>query len=576
MHLILRYLKNYKKECVIAPLFKLMEVVFELLVPYVVIKIVDQSIPSHDKSLLVRSFFLLIALSLIGFGCTAIAQYFSANAAARATGDIRKDLFRHIQSLSYSQLDSTGAAQLMNRMSVDANSVSQGINMGLRLLLRSPFVVFGAMAMAFTVDRKAAMLFVIMIPILALTVFAIILASRPLYTRVQQLQDSLLLLTRENLVGVRVLRAFRREEDEKRGFMENSSALKHAQLAVNRLNAILNPATVVIVDIFISILIYRGAVSVGSGSLTKGQVIALYNYMSQILVELVKLANLIVTLIKAAIAADRIDAVMMIPSEPDLKGTSGSDTDTIVEFRNVSFSYGGTGKNALEGISFSLGKGEKLGIIGSMGSGKTSLINLIPCYYEADSGEVVFSGKNVLDWNKKELRSNVSMVPQKAALLSGTVRSNLLWGDPDADDASLAEAVRMASAEELITERRGGLDAPVEQNGRNLSGGQKQRLCIARALLKRSPVLIFDDSFSALDFATDAKIRKNISSLPWDPAVITVSQRISSIKNSDRIIVLDNGIIAGMGTHEELMKDCPVYIEIAASQSADGKEAANS
>ncbi|MBR4827837.1 MAG: ABC transporter ATP-binding protein [Oscillospiraceae bacterium] len=572
MHLILRYLRNYKKECIIAPLFKLMEVVFELLVPYVVIRIVDESIPTGDRGLLVRSFLLLLALSLIGFSCTLIAQYFSANAAARATGDIRKDLFGHIQSLSYSQLDKTGTAQLMNRMSVDANSVSQGINMGLRLLLRSPFVVFGAMVMAFTVDRKAAMLFVIMIPILTVIVFTVILAGRPLYARVQKLQDSLLLLTRENLAGVRVLRAFRREEDEKRGFTGNSSALRRAQLAVGRLNSVLNPATVVVVDVFICILIYRGAVSVGSGSLTKGQVIALYNYMSQILVELVKLANLIVTLIKAATAADRIEAVMDTAVEPNGTVKERSDTDTAVEFRNVSFSFGGSGKKVLEDVSFSLRKGEKLGIIGSMGSGKTSLINLIPCNYEPTEGQVLFFGKDVREWDRTELRKQISVIPQRSALLSGTVRSNLLWGNEAADDGRLKEAVTAASAEELISERRGGLDAKVEQNGRNLSGGQKQRLCIARALLKEAPVLIFDDSFSALDLATDARIRKNISSLAWDPAVITVSQRISSIKNSDRIIVLDNGAVAGIGTHEELLAGCPVYIEIAESQSVSGKE----
>ncbi len=573
MRLILRYLKNYKKECIIAPLFKLMEVVFELLVPYVVIRIVDVSIPSGDRGLLIRSFLILLALSLIGFSCTLVAQYFSANAAARATGDIRKDLFSHIQSLSYSQLDSAGTAQLMNRLSVDANSVSQGINMGLRLLLRSPFVVFGAMVMAFTVDRKAAMLFVIMIPILSVIVFSVILASRPLYSNVQKLQDKLLLLTRENLSGVRVLRAFRREDDEIEGFTSTSSALRLAQLAVGRLNAALNPATVIIVDVFISILIYRGAVSVGSGSLTKGQVIALYNYMSQILVELVKLANLIVTLIKAATAADRIDAVMNTAEESNGTETECGATDTAVEFRNVSFSYGGSEKKVLEDVTFSLKKGEKLGIIGSMGSGKTSLINLIPCYYEPAEGEVLFFGKDVRSWDRNSLRSMVSVVPQRSALFAGTVRSNLLWGDSGADDAELEEAVKAASAEELISERRGGLDAKVEQNGRNLSGGQKQRLCIARALLKKAPVLIFDDSFSALDFATDARIRKNISSLPWDPAVITVSQRISSIKNCDRIIVLDNGSVAGIGTHDELMAGCPVYVEIAESQSATGKEA---
>ena len=572
MHLILRYLKNYKKECIIAPLFKLMEVVFELLVPYVVIRIVDESIPSGDRGLLVRSFLLLLALSLIGFSCTLIAQYFSANAAARATGDIRKDLFSHIQSLSYSQLDRAGTAQLMNRMSVDTNSVSQGINMGLRLLLRSPFVVFGAMVMAFTVDRKAAMLFVIMIPVLAVIVFTVILAGRPLYTSVQKLQDRLLLLTRENLAGVRVLRAFRREDDEKRGFTDNSAALKQAQLAVGRLNSVLNPATVVVVDVFICILIYRGAISVGSGSLTKGQVIALYNYMSQILVELVKLANLIVTLIKAAIAADRIEAVMYTPVESDGTVNEPGDTGIAVEFRNVSFSFGGSGKKVLDGISFSLAKGEKLGIIGSMGSGKSALINLIPCNYEPTEGEVLFFGKDVREWDRTALRKLISVVPQRSALLSGTIRSNLLWGNEEADDRRLAEAVAAASAEELITADRGGLDARVEQNGRNLSGGQKQRLCIARALLKEAPVLIFDDSFSALDFATDARIRKNISALPWDPAVITVSQRISSIKYCDRIIVLDNGTVAGMGTHDELIAGCPVYIEIAESQSAAGEE----
>jgi len=571
MHLILRYLRNYKKECVIAPLFKLMEVVFELLVPYVVIRIVDESIPNHDRGQLARSFLLLLALSLIGFGCTVIAQYFSANAAARATGDIRKDLFSHIQSLSYSELDKAGTAQLMNRLSVDANSVSQGINMGLRLLLRSPFVVFGAMVMAFTVDVKAAMLFVIMIPILAVIVFTVILTSRPLLTKVQKLQDRLLLLTRENLAGVRVLRAFRREEDEKKGFTDTSSDLKHAQLAVGRLTALLNPSTVIVVNIFICILIYRGAISVGSGSLTKGQVIALYNYMSQILVELVKLANLIVTLIKAATAADRIEAVMNTPIENDGTGTEMSGTSA-VEFRDVSFSYGGAEKKALDSISFCIEKGEKIGIIGSMGSGKTSLINLIPGYYEPTDGEVIFFGSDVKNWKKDELRKNVSVVPQKSALFAGTVRSNLLWGNENADDEELITAVKAASAEELISEKRGGLDAKVEQNGRNLSGGQKQRLCIARAILKKAPVLIFDDSFSALDFATDARVRKNISALPWSPAVITVSQRISSIKSSDKIIVLDNGAVAGIGTHEELINNCPVYIEIAESQSAAGKE----
>ncbi|MBP0986483.1 MAG: ABC transporter ATP-binding protein, partial [Oscillospiraceae bacterium] len=415
-------------------------------------------------------------------------------------------------------------------------------------------------------------LFVIMIPILTVIVFTVILAGRPLYARVQKLQDSLLLLTRENLAGVRVLRAFRREEDEKRGFTGNSSALRRAQLAVGRLNSVLNPATVVVVDVFICILIYRGAVSVGSGSLTKGQVIALYNYMSQILVELVKLANLIVTLIKAATAADRIEAVMDTAVEPNGTVKERGDTDTAVEFRNVSFSFGGSGKKVLEDVSFSLRKGEKLGIIGSMGSGKTSLINLIPCNYEPTEGQVLFFGKDVREWDRTELRKQISVIPQRSALLSGTVRSNLLWGNEAADDGRLKEAVTAASAEELISERRGGLDAKVEQNGRNLSGGQKQRLCIARALLKEVPVLIFDDSFSALDLATDARIRKNISSLAWDPAVITVSQRISSIKNSDRIIVLDNGAVAGIGTHEELLAGCPVYIEIAESQSVSGKE----
>lgn len=583
MKKLLCYLKGYEKEAMLAPLFKMLEALLELFVPLVMAAVIDTGIGRQDRPYIVRMCLLLVALGVIGLVCSVTAQFFAAKAATGFAARLRGALFSHIQSLSYTEMDKIGISTLITRMTSDVNQVQSGINLFLRLFLRSPFIVFGAMAMAFTVDAEAALIFVVTIPLLSAVVFGILLWTMPLYQKVQGRLDRVLGLTRENLSGVRVIRAFNKEEDERKRYQEENNALAGIQKFVGGISGLMNPAAYVIINGAVIALLYTGAVRVDSGKLTQGEVIALVNYMSQILVELVKMANLIITLTKAAACANRVQSVLETESSMEFGGTDGVQTvpqdrsaaerkeamegaKPAVEFRHVSLTYAGAGSEALTDISFLVRKGETIGIIGGTGSGKSSVVNLIPRFYDATKGEVLVDGRNGKEYGKEELREKIGIVPQKAVLFAGSIADNLRWGKKDASEAELWRALEIAQARDFVEKKEGGLDAPVLQGGKNLSGGQRQRLTIARALVRRPQILILDDSASALDFATDAALRRAIRTMEGAPAVFIVSQRTSSIRHADRILVLEDGHMAGLGTHEELLKTCPVYQEIHYSQ----------
>lgn len=566
---LLRYLKNYKKECVLAPLFKMLEAIFELFVPLVMTLIIDTGIGQGDKPLIVRCAILLVALGIIGLVSSLTAQYFSARAAVGFSARVRHALFSHVQQLSYTELDTLGSSGVITRLTSDINQVQSGVNLVLRLFMRSPFVVFGAMLMAFTVDVKGAIPFVVVIPLLSLVVFGVMLLTMPLYKKVQQRLDRILRQTRENLSGVRVIRAFNRQEAENIAFDQNTDLLLTAQLKAGRLSALMNPLTYVIVNGGIVALLYTGALQVDSGALTCGAVIALVNYMSQILVELVKLANLIITVTKAWACGDRIQAVLDTPNSmpaPEASVTASKTQRGAVTFDHVTLTYKSAGSEALSPLSFSAAPGETVGIIGGTGSGKTSLVNLIPRFYDATDGIVTVNGVDVQKQDPEALREQIGIVPQKAVLFKGTVRSNLLWGNPDASDEQLWQALELAQAKDFVAEKPGGLDCEVAQDGKNFSGGQRQRLTIARAFVKRPAILILDDSASALDYLTDAALRESIRNMQPRPTTFIVSQRTASLRHADNILVLDDGELVGQGTHEELLNSCPVYQEIYYSQ----------
>lgn len=563
-----KYMRDYRREGILAPLFKLLEASLELLVPLVMAQIIDTGIANGDRGFILSRCGILAALAAVGLMCSITAQYFAAKASVGFAAKLRSTLFKHIQSLSYSKLDTQGTGTLIARITGDINQVQSGMNLALRLLLRSPFVVFGAMIMAFTIDVKAALVFVVTIPLLSIVVFGIMLWSIPMYKKVQARLDKVLGITRENLSGVRVIRAFCKEDEERREFGERNAALTKLQLMVGRVSAAMNPATYIMINLGIAVLIYVGALRVDSGILTQGQVVALYNYMSQILVELVKLASLIITITKALACAGRVSAVLDVGS--DMHGADTmpkeSDTDEEVRFENVEFGYATGGEPVLSGISFSVKKGETMGIIGGTGSGKSSLVSLIPRFYDATGGHVYIKENDVKDYPLGALREMVGMVPQKAVLFKGTIRENLRWGNADATEEEMERALSDAQALEIVKAKPEGLDSPVAQNGKNLSGGQRQRLTIARALIKKPEILIFDDSASALDYATDLALRRSLAALSYKPTVFIVSQRASSILHADKIAVLDEGKMVGLGTHDELMQTCPVYREIYYSQ----------
>lgn len=563
-----KYMRDYRREGILAPLFKLLEASLELLVPLVMAQIIDTGIANGDRGFILSRCGILAVLAAVGLVCSITAQYFAAKASVGFAAKLRSTLFKHIQSLSYSKLDTQGTGTLIARITGDINQVQSGMNLALRLLLRSPFVVFGAMIMAFTIDVKAALVFVVTIPLLSIVVFGIMLWSIPMYKKVQARLDKVLGITRENLSGVRVIRAFCKEDEERREFGERNAALTKLQLMVGRVSAAMNPATYIMINLGIAVLIYVGALRVDSGILTQGQVVALYNYMSQILVELVKLASLIITITKALACAGRVSAVLDV--ESDMHGADTMpkeiDTDEEVRFENVEFGYATGGEPALSGISFSVKKGETMGIIGGTGSGKSSLVSLIPRFYDATGGHVYIKGNDVKDYPLGALREMVGMVPQKAVLFKGTIRENLRWGNADATGEEMERALSDAQALEIVKAKPEGLDSPVAQNGKNLSGGQRQRLTIARALIKKPEILILDDSASALDYATDLALRRSLAALSYKPTVFIVSQRASSILHADKIAVLDEGKMVGLGTHDELMQTCPVYREIYYSQ----------
>ena len=568
MRKLWKYMRDYRREGILAPLFKLLEASLELLVPLVMAQIIDTGIANGDGGFILSRCGILAALAAVGLLCSITAQYFAAKASVGFAAKLRSKLFKHIQSLSYSKLDTQGTGTLIARITGDINQVQSGMNLALRLLLRSPFVVFGAMIMAFTIDVKAALVFVVTIPLLSIVVFGIMLWSIPMYKKVQARLDKVLGITRENLSGVRVIRAFCKEDEERREFGERNAALTKLQLMVGRVSAAMNPATYIMINLGIAVLIYVGALRVDSGILTQGQVVALYNYMSQILVELVKLASLIITITKALACAGRVSAALDV--ESDMHGADTMpkeiDTDEEVRFENVEFGYATGGEPALSGISFSVKKGETMGIIGGTGSGKSSLVSLIPRFYDATGGHVYIKENDVKDYPLGALREMVGMVPQKAVLFKGTIRENLRWGNADATEEEMERALSDAQALEIVKAKPEGLDSPVAQNGKNLSGGQRQRLTIARALIKKPEILILDDSASALDYATDLALRRSLAALSYKPTVFIVSQRASSILHADKIAVLDEGKMVGLGTHDELMQTCPVYREIYYSQ----------
>jgi len=564
---LLIYLKQYRKECVLGPLFKLLEALFELFVPLVMTSIIDVGIATGSRRYILERCGLLVLLAVVGLVCSITAQYFAARAATGFSARLRSALFAHLQRLSYREIDTLGSATMITRMTSDVNQLQNGVNLALRLLLRSPFVVFGAMVMAFTIDVPGATVFAVAIPVLLAVVFAIILVTIPMYRKVQNRLDGVTAATRENLTGVRVLRAFRKEQEEIAEFSRRNRLLNQLQLRVGRISNLLNPVTYVILNLAVVALLRTGALRVNSGALTQGQVVALYNYMSQILVELIKFANLIITMTKAVACGNRIQSVFAMQSSQ----TSGSrhPEETLrgqVEFRNAGITYGVAGAEALSSVSFLARPGQTVGIIGGTGSGKSTLVNLIPRFYDATQGQVLVDGVDVRELNLEELRRRIAVVPQKAVLFRGTIRSNLLWGREDATEEELQAALTVAQAMEIVQGKDQGLDAEVQQGGGNLSGGQRQRLTIARALIRQPEILILDDSASALDYATDARLRAAIGALPNPPTTFVVSQRAASIRHADWILVLDDGRVVGQGTHETLLEQCPVYQEIYHSQ----------
>jgi len=563
MKTLLKHLRDYKLQSILGPLFKLLEAAFELFIPLVVANIIDRGISQKDSGYIIKMCLLMVSLGIIGLIFSVTAQYFSARAAVGSMTKLRSAIFDKIQGFDYKTLDKIGVSTLITRITGDVNQVQTGINLTLRLLLRSPLVVIGAAVMAFTIDKKSSLIFVVTIAALSVVVFGIMLISIPLYKRVQTRVDGMVRATRENLGGVRVLRAFNKEESEISQFDSKNDLLSSAQKFVGSISALMNPVTYIIINAGIVWLIYAGALKVDAGILTTGQVVALYNYMTQILVELIKLASLIITITKSVASAHRIDAVMNIAPENEEGDTADVNSENILEFKNVSLCYEGAGDSTLEDISFGVKRGETVGIIGGTGSGKTSLVNLIPAFYEASAGEITLFGKDISTLSKRFIRENVAITPQKATLFSGTIRENLLWGAGDADDDALMRAVSLAQASDVV-DAKGGLDAKIEQGGKNLSGGQRARLTIARALVKNAPILILDDSASALDFATDAALRQAIATL--DNTVFIVSQRASSVMQADKIILLDDGKISAMGKHAELMESSEIYREIYYTQ----------
>ena len=573
MKRLMMYLKDYKKESILAPLFKLLEAFFELLVPLVMANIIDYGISNRNMGYIGKMGLLLLLLGVVGLASSITAQFFAAKAAVGFSTQLRQALFDHIEDLSFTDIDKAGTSTMITRMTSDVNQVQSGINMTLRLFLRSPIIVFGAMIMAFTIDVKCALIFVVAIPLLSVVVFGIILSTIPMYKKVQSKLDQVLGITRENLTGVRVIRAFHQEAKEADRFRENNEALSAMQIFVGKISACMNPVTYIIVNGAIIALIYTGAVQVNIGNLSQGEVVAIINYMNQILVELVKLANLIVTMTKALACADRVASVFEIGADAAYMGAQNQKladkvdkSAPFLDFKHVSLTYQGAGAPTLQDMNFTVNRGDTVGIIGGTGSGKTSLVNLIPGFYPATEGEILLEGRDIRTMSDEELRGRIGVVPQKAVLFKGTIRSNLQWGKPDATEEEMWKALELAQASEVVDGKPGKLDATVAQNGKNFSGGQRQRLTIARALVRNPEILILDDSASALDYATDAKLRAAIRTLEDKTTTFIVSQRASTIRHADKIIVLDDGEIAGMGTHDELLKDCTVYQEIYYSQ----------
>ena len=573
MKQLMMYLKDYKKESILAPLFKLLEAFFELLVPLVMANIIDYGISNRNMGYIGKMGLLLLLLGVVGLASSITAQFFAAKAAVGFSTQLRQALFDHIEDLSFTDIDKAGTSTMITRMTSDVNQVQSGINMTLRLFLRSPIIVFGAMIMAFTIDVKCALIFVVAIPLLSVVVFGIILSTIPMYKKVQSKLDQVLGITRENLTGVRVIRAFHQEAKEADRFRENNEALSAMQIFVGKISACMNPVTYIIVNGAIIALIYTGAVQVNIGNLSQGEVVAIINYMNQILVELVKLANLIVTMTKALACAERVASVFDIGADAAYVGAQNQKladkvdkSAPFLDFKHVSLTYQGAGAPTLQDMNFTVNRGDTVGIIGGTGSGKTSLVNLIPGFYPATEGEILLEGRDIRTMSDEELRGRIGVVPQKAVLFKGTIRSNLQWGKPDATQEEMWKALELAQASEVVDGKPGKLDATVAQNGKNFSGGQRQRLTIARALVRNPEILILDDSASALDYATDAKLRAAIRTLEDKTTTFIVSQRASTIRHADKIIVLDDGEIAGMGTHDELLKDCTVYQEIYYSQ----------
>lgn len=567
-------MKSYVMECILGPLFKLLEASFELLVPLVMASIIDKGIKLNDTGHIINSGLILVALSLIGLVCSITAQYFSAKAATGFAANVKHALFAHIQRLSFTETDTIGTSTMITRLTSDMNQIQNGVNLTLRLFLRSPFIVFGAMIMAFTINLKAALIFVVVIPILSVVVFGIMLVTMPLYKKVQRRLDQVLGTTRENLTGIRVIRAFNKEEEEIESFDEENDALTATQLFVGRISGLMNPVTYIIINAALLILIYTGGLEVDSDVITQGQVVALVNYMGQILTELIKLANLIISITKALACAGRVSAVLETPSSQTFPEkisaayTMSADTqpDDMVVFDHVSLRYSQASEESLTDISFSVKRGETVGIIGGTGSGKSSLVNLIPRFYDITEGKLFIEGINIFDYPMEQLRRKISIVMQKAVLFQGTIRENLKWGNAQATDEEMWAALKLAQAADFVADTPNGLDHQIAQGGRNLSGGQRQRLTIARALIRQPEILILDDSASALDYATDARLRSAIRNMPNKPTTFIVSQRAASLMHADQIVVLDDGQVAGIGTHDDLLTSCEVYREIYESQ----------